>query len=287
MQYKRWSLFLLILFGLTTLPVAHAEKASPQAITVAWESASVLTTEGVSVWIKVLVNGVAENESISLNLRYQTFDGTAIANSDYLPTTGTGNALTITGLRRQALINIGMIRNTAPEPYESFQVELRSETANVTVAGPTRITIGINRTKLFNPVVGDLQPCLQVGEPANNSSTTAGVVALAGGWCESDFIGEVPTNFDYYQFNVLVGGKVTIQLENLTPDQHDFNLYLYYRDGNGQFQSYVQSGNPGQTPELLSNIPIAANTTYLINIIWAAKTGEKPPIYRFSTQYQP
>ena len=287
MHYKRWSLFLLIFLGFLSFPIVQAEEASPQAITVAWERTNVQTTEGVNVWLKVVVSGALSDESLSLNLRYQTFNGTAIAGSDFSPTTGTGNTFTITGLRRYALINIGILQNTVAEPYETFQVELRSETANVTVAGANRVTIGINRSRQFMPVVGDIQPCINVGEPANNFSTTAGAIALVGGWCEGDFIGEVPSNFDYYQFRLAVSGKVTILLENLTPDQHDFNLYLYYRDGNGDFQPYVQSGNPGQTAELLSNIPIAANTTYLINVIWAAKTGEKTPVYRFSAQYQP
>ncbi len=276
MHYKRWSLFLFLFVGFMALPVAHAEEASPQAVVVAWERTAVQTTEGVSVWLKVMVSGAQDTDSLNLNLRYQTVNGTAIASSDYTPTAGTGNAFTITGLRRYALINIGILKNAVAEPYEYFQVELRSETANVTVSGPVRATIGIYRGRLFAPVVGDLQPCINVGEPANNASTTAGAVALAGGWCESDFIGEVQENFDYYQFNLAVGGKVTIQLENLTPDQHDFNLYLYYRDGNGQFQPYVQSGNPGQTAELLSNVPIAAQTTYLINIVCAKKLARKP-----------
>ncbi|XSG76125.1 pre-peptidase C-terminal domain-containing protein [Herpetosiphon llansteffanensis] len=294
MHNKRWSLFLLIIFSLMALPVAQAEEASPQseeaspqAIAVAWERTAVQTTEGVSVWLKVMVYGAGETESISLNLRYQTFNGTAIAGSDYSPTAGTGNALTITGLRRYALINIGILANAVAEPYEQFQVELRSETANVSVIGGARTTIGISRSRVFAPVVGDLQACIHVGEPANNASTTAGVISLSGGWCESDFIGEVPSNFDYYQFKVAVGGKVTIQLDNITPDQHDFNLYLYYRDGNGQFQVYEQSGNTGQTSELLSNVPIAAQTTYLINIVWAAKLGDKTPVYRVKALYQP
>jgi len=249
MHYKRWSLFLLILLSCVAFPSAQAEEASPQAVTVSWERTNVQTTEGINVWLKVVVNGALSDESLSLNLRYQTFNGTAIAGTDYSPTTGTGNAFTITGLRRYALINIGILQNAVAEPYETFQVELRSENANVAVAGPARVTIGINRSRLFSPVVGQLQPCINVGEPANNASTTAGFIALAGGWCQGDFIGEVPSNFDYYQFKLAVGGKVTIQLENITPDQHDFNLYLYYRDGNGQFQPYVQSGNPGQSAE--------------------------------------
>jgi len=120
------------------------------------------------------------------------------------------------------------------------------------------------------------------GEPNNDFPASAGQIAVNGGWCNTSFETEAVRDVDYYHVEQSTAGNITIRLENTTPDQHDLNIYLYYRDVQEGYKLYLQSTNPGQQAEVISNAPIAANTNYLIAVYWASDTGDKIPTYRLS-----
>ncbi|WP_110515005.1 hypothetical protein [Herpetosiphon llansteffanensis] len=276
----------LFLFLLCWVPSAsYADIKTPQAATLAWDTLSVATAEGVDVWLQINVVGAGTSEQVDLKYIYQTAGQMATPNDDYVPTNwpnGTKGA--ITGLQRVAYIRIQIINNTYTEPIETFQVVLRSDSAATVISGPARATVAINPSRLMIPVVGHLESCVHVGEPANNTATTAGMIALNGGWCSSDFKNEQLLAVDYYSLTPSRNGTITIQLENTTPDQHNLQLYLYYLAGNGQYQFYRQSTNSGQQAELIT-APIAVNTSYLISVYWESASGAKLPTYRLKADF--
>ncbi|MFD3162970.1 hypothetical protein [Herpetosiphon sp. NSE202] len=276
----------LFLFLLYCFPNAsYAELKTPQAVTLAWDKVSVATAEGVDVWLRINVVGAAPSEEVNLKFIYQTVSQMATPNDDYVPTNwpdGTKGA--ITGLQRVAYIKIDILKNIYPEPIETFQVVLRSDSAATVISGPARATVTINPSRLMIPVVGHLESCIHVGEPANNAAASAGVIAPNGGWCNSNFRNEQLLAVDYYRLKPSSNGTITIQLENTTPDQHDLQLYLYYLAGNGQYAFYQQSTNSGQQAELIT-APIAANTSYLISVYWESSSGSKVPSYQLKANF--
>ncbi|XSG76127.1 hypothetical protein ACP8Y2_03830 [Herpetosiphon llansteffanensis] len=271
----------LFLFLLCCFPSAsYADLKTPQAATLAWDTLAVATAEGVDVWLRINVVGAAPTEQVDLKYIYQTRSQQATLNDDYVPTNWPdGTKGTITGLRRVAYIKINILNNTYYEPIESFQVELRSDSAATVISGPARATIAIARSRIMNPAVGYLESCVHLGEPANNTATTAGVIAANGGWCTSDFKNEQLLAVDYYRLTPSRNGTITLRLENTTPDQHDLQLYLYYLASNGQYQFYQQSTNLSQQAELIT-APVATNTDYLISVYWESANGAKVPTYR-------
>ncbi|MBM7842891.1 PPC domain-containing protein [Herpetosiphon giganteus] len=276
----------LFLFLFCWFPSAsYADIKTPQAATLAWDKVSVATAEGIDVWLRINVVGAAPSEEVNLRFIYQAFSQMATPNDDYVPTGWpNGTKGTITGLQRVAYIKIDILTNTYSEPIETFQVELRPDSAATVISGPARATIAIARSRIMNPAVGYLESCIHLGEPANNTATTAGVIAPNGGWCNSDFRNEQLLAVDYYRLTPSRNGTVTIRLENTTPDQHDLQLYIYYLAGNGQYQFYQQSTNSGQQAELII-APISANTSYLISVYWESASGSKEPSYRLRADF--
>ena len=277
------ALFLLLIYFLPM--TSYANPATPHAVTLAWDQINVTTAEGVDVWLRINVLGAAPTELVDLKFVYQSFGQTATTPNDYDPTNWpSGTKGTITGLNRVAYIKMTIRRNDYYEPIEYFQVELRSDASNTVISGAARANVYIARSRLMNPLVWSLEACSNGGEPNNNFAPSAGSIALNGGWCNSDFNNETINAVDYYHVTSSRGGTITIQLENTTPDQHEFQLYLYYRDSTGVYQFYRQSINPGQQTELIS-APIAANTGYLISVFFETDTGAKIPTYRLKADF--
>ncbi len=287
MKFARILILLLLIQGI--LPQAsYANPDVPTAATLAWDKLYVSTAEGIDVWLRINVIGAGPTENVNLKFIYQTFSQQATYNDDYVPTNWpSGNKGAISGNDRVAYIKIDILNNTYYEPFETFQVELRSDSTSTVISGQARLTITIARSRIMNPVVGDIESCIHVGEPNNNFAVSAGEIAASGGWCTSDFSGEAAQQVDYYRITQSTAGKLTVRLENTTPDQHDLDLYLYYRDGTGQYKTYLQSINGGQQAEAIIDAPIAANTNYLIAAYWASSSGSKVPTYRISVTYRP
>lgn len=286
MKFARIFILLLLIHGI--LPQAsYANPNTPNAATLAWDKIYVSTGEGIDVWLRINVVGAAPTEHVNLKFIYQTFGVQAIANEDYEPTPWPGIRGTISGTDRVAYIKITIKRNTNPEPVEYFHVELRSDASNTVISSQARMYVYIARSRIMNPVVGTLEPCVHVGEPNNDFAASAGEIAANGGWCNSNFNGETVRALDYYRVTQNANGTLVIRMENTTPNQHDLDLYLYYRDGNGQYQSYRESINGNQQAEYIS-APIAGNTNYLIGVYWAiSTTNNVTPTYRLSVTYQP
>ncbi|MCA0350443.1 MAG: PPC domain-containing protein [Chloroflexi bacterium] len=286
MKFVRIVVLLLLIHGI--MPAAsYANPDVPQAATLEWDRLYVATSEGTDVWLRIKVVGAGPTEAVNLKFIYGTKAQSATPADDYAPIMA--NQGTITGLDRFALIRIDIYNNSPQywEPYETFQVELRSDAANTVISGQPRMTIGIIRSRIMNPVVGILESCIHVDEPQDNYPQSAGEINANGGWCNSDFIDEPARALDYYRITQTAGGKLDIRLENTTPDQHDLDLYLYYRDGEGNYLLYLRSTNAGQLADALLNAPIAGNTNYLIGVYWATSTGTKPPTYRLNVTYKP
>ncbi len=225
------------------------------------DTLSVSTAEGVDIWLRINVVGASATENVNLKFIYQTFGQQATANDDFVPTTWpTGTRGTISGLNRVAYIKLDILRNSYYEPFETFQVELRSDASGTVISGPARTSVTIARSRLMTPIVGIIEGCIEAGEPNNNYGSSASVIALNGGWCHGDFSDEAIQAVDYYGLTTTRSGTLTIQLENTTPDQHDLQLYVYYLDDNDNYQVYKQSINLGQQAEYIS-APIAAGTT--------------------------
>lgn len=260
---------------------SYARSETPQAVTLEWDQLTVATAEGIDVWLRINVVGAAPTEQVNLKFIYQTTGVQAIANEDYEPTPWPGIRGSITGTNREAYIKITIKRNTYPEPIEYFHVELRSDASNTVISGQARMYVYITRSRIMSPFVGILGSCLDATEPNNNFAASAGIIAANGGWCHGDFANESVRDVDYYQFMSIKNGTLSIQLENTTPNQHNLQLYLYYRNSNGIYQLYHQSINPGQQAETLS-VPIAASTYYLISVYWESSSGSKIPTYRLS-----
>lgn len=285
MKFARILILLFLIHGI--LPqTSYASPDVPTAATLEWDRLYVATAEGIDVWLKIKVVGAAPTEEVNLKFIYQTKGQTATPWDDYR---GTETRGTISGTNRMALIRIDIYDNSNDydEPYETLQVELRSDASNTVISGQARMTIGIIRSRIMNPIVATLDSCIQVGEPNNNFAVSAGDIAASGGWCNSNFIGESAQALDYYRITQSTAGKLDIRLENTTPDQHDLDLYLYFRDGNGNYTLYQRSTNTGQSADAILNAPIAANTNYLIAVYWANTTGSKDPTYRLSVNYKP
>ncbi|MBM7842890.1 PPC domain-containing protein [Herpetosiphon giganteus] len=289
MKFARILILLLLIHGI--LPQAsYASPDVPTAATLAWDRVFVSTAEGIDVWLRINVIGAGPTENVNLKFIYQTFgqQNSATPNDDYVPTNwpdGTKGA--ISGNNRVAYIKIDILNNTYSEPIEQFQVELRSDSSSTVISGPARVTIAIARSRTMNPAVGTIESCIHVVEPNNNFPTSAGEIAASGGWCNSNFSGEQIRDLDYYRITQSTTGRLTIRLENTTPDQHDLDLYLYYRNGSGQYETYLQSVNSGQQAETIIDAPIAANTNYLIGVYWASSSGSKVPTYRLNATFRP
>ncbi|KPL90575.1 PPC domain-containing protein [Herpetosiphon geysericola] len=287
MKFARILILLLLIHGI--LPQAsYASPDVPSAATLTWDKTFVSTAEGVDVWLRINVIGAGPTENVNLKFIYQTFGQQATPNDDYVPTNwrdGTKGA--ISGTDRFVYVKIDILNNSYYEPIETFQVELRSDSSSTVISGPARLTIAIARSRIMNPAVGTIESCINVGEPNNNFPVSSGEIAASGGWCNSNFSGEAARALDYYRVTQSTTGKLTIQLENTTPDQHDLDLYLYYRDGNGQYQAYKQSINSNQLAESIIDAPIAANTNYLIGVYWASSSGNKVPTYRVNVTFRP
>ncbi|XSG76126.1 PPC domain-containing protein [Herpetosiphon llansteffanensis] len=287
MKFARILVLLLLIHGI--LPQAsYANPDVPTAATLAWDKLFVSTAEGIDVWLRINVIGAAPTENVNLKFIYQTKGNQATANDDYVPTNwpdGTKGA--ISGTDRSAYVKIDILTNTYSEPIEQFQVELRSDSSSTVISGPARLTIAIARSRIMNPAVGTIESCIHVGESNNNFPVSSGEIAASGGWCNSDFSGETVRGIDYYRVTQSTTGKLTVRLENTTPDQHDLDLYLYYRDGNGQYQAYQQSINSNQLAEVITDAPIAANTNYLVGVYWASSSGSKVPTYRVNVTFRP
>lgn len=287
MKFARILILLLLINGI--LPQAtYASPDVPSAATLTWDKTFVSTAEGVDVWLRINVIGAGPTENVNLKFIYQTFGQQATPNDDYVPTNwrdGTKGA--ISGTDRFVYVKIDILNNSYYEPIETFQVELRSDSSSTVISGPARLTIAIARSRIMNPAVGTIESCINVGEPNNNFPVSSGEIAASGGWCNSNFSGEAVRALDYYRVTQSTTGKLTIQLENTTPDQHDLDLYLYYRDGNGQYQAYKQSINSNQLAESIIDAPIAANTNYLIGVYWASSSGSKVPTYRVNVTFRP
>ncbi|KPL90576.1 hypothetical protein [Herpetosiphon geysericola] len=265
---------------------SYANLETPQAVTLAWDKVFVSTAEGIDVWLRINVVGAAPTEIVELKFIFQTASQLATANDDYVPTNWpSGTKGVITGLQRFAYVKIDILNNLYSEPIETFQVELRSDASGTVISGQARATVSIARSRLMNPVVGYLESCIHVGEPANNTATSAGVIAPNGGWCNSDFRNEQLLAVDYYRLKPSSNGTITIRLENTTRDQHDLQLYLYYLDGTGQYQFYQQSTNPDQQAEFIT-APLAANSNYLISVYWERSSGSKVPSYRLNADWR-
>ncbi|WP_287045386.1 hypothetical protein [Herpetosiphon sp.] len=261
---------------------SYANPNVPTAATLAWSSTFASTAEGIDVWLRINVVGAAPTDNVNLSFIYQTFGQTAQASHDYEQTAWpNGTKGTITGNKRVAYIKINIKRNDYFEPTETFQVELRSDAANTVITGPARVMVTISRARLMNPIAGILESCLNGGEPNNDFPVSAGQIAINGGWCNTTFDKETVNAFDYYHLVQSTAGSITIRLENTTPDQHDIDLYLFYRDGQGDYQNYRQSINGNQQAEYIE-APLAAYTNYLIGVHWVSGSGSKIPTYRLS-----
>ncbi|WP_110515006.1 hypothetical protein [Herpetosiphon llansteffanensis] len=292
MKFARILILLLLIHGILPqssyaepdVPDVPAVPEAPNAATLAWDTLTVVTGEkSGEVWLRIKVVGAGAGENVNLKFIYQTFRQQATPNDDYYPTPWPGNRASITGLQRYADVRIGIINNSPYylEPYETFEVELRSDASNTTITGPARATVRIQPGRIHQPVVGQIQSCTNFSEPSNNSPITAGPIVDSGGWCSNDFLGEAVQAFDYYSFMPLTNGTIKIRLENTTPNQHDLDLYLFYRDGNGNYQNYRQSINGNQQAEYIE-APLAAYTNFLIGVHWVSRSGDKVPTYRVS-----
>jgi hypothetical protein len=71
--------------------------------------------------------------SVNVNIQFATLDGSAVAGSDYLATSG---MLTIRAGRTSAVVAAAIVGDTTPEGTESFQV-------NLIDAGGVPITDGV------------------------------------------------------------------------------------------------------------------------------------------------
>lgn len=275
----RWSRFILMFLFIQHMLItsSFASPEAPQAVTVSWQSTKVSTTEGVSVWLAVVVNGANPSDNVDIDLRYNTQGVTAYTGSDYEGTMG--NNFNISGQTRVRLIRIEIYNNNYYENHETFLVQLNSRTNGIDVVGEVKAEVTISRSRQFGGMVGNLQSCLNSSGSANDLPATAGQINPNGGWCDNHFINAPAQASDYYYFIAPKNGRVDIDLLNTTPDQHDYNLYLYVHNGGNEYTFMQQSTNSGQQPEGLS-ASVSAGARYLIRVYFVSKTGSKDPYYR-------
>ena len=275
----RWSRFILmfLFFQHMLITSSFANPEAPQAVTVSWQTIKLSVTAGDDVWLAVLVNGANPSDNVNIDLTYNTQGVSAAAGWDYAGTMG--NNFKISGSARVRLIKIETYDNDPNEPLETFLVQLTSRTNGIDVVGERKAEVMIAKSRQFGGMVGNLQSCLNSSGSANDLPATAGMINPNGGWCDNHFINAPAQASDYYYFIAPKNGRVDIDLLNTTPDQHDYNLYLYVHNGGNDYTFMQQSTNAGQQAEGLS-ASISAGSRYLIRVYFVSKTGNKDPYYR-------
>jgi len=190
-------------------------------------------------------------------------------------------------------IQLRTIPDTIIEPNEIFFVDVIISNGTIESRG-NRATITIAKDEKFYPAFANWQGCQDVNEPANNTAAGSGILAISGGACTSDFVGEnagTSSAVDYYRLSSATNGNLSLRLKNTTPDQHNFNLYLYkYNPSTTRYDLVAQSTNDNQVDDLI-NLAIVANTSndnglYLAAAYWATSTGDKTPTYELTATMQ-
>ncbi|MFD3162971.1 hypothetical protein [Herpetosiphon sp. NSE202] len=321
MSFKR-GLIISLLALISSLPSAslaqHRAKLSPDVNqaplvveqptaadalpVVKWDSINVNVVEGEEAWLALRTDTpINTTGGIRIDIELYTTNAANGADIDTdfdreitLPQTNQSrdNQITgyISGTSQVLYIQLRTVSDTINEPNEVFFVDITVSNGTIESRG-NRATINIVRDAKFYPAFANFQSCQDVGEPNNNTATTSGFLAVSGGPCYGDFNGEVPTRADYYRISQAVGGNINIRLKNITPDQHDLDLYLYkFNPSINRYEEVANSLNGEQDDDVI-NSEIVANTSnnnglYLVSVYWTSSSGSKVPVYELSASFQ-
>ena len=307
-KFQRLSLVILFIsLSLMLQPSSHAQQGrkspaapiidQPNALAappvIGWDQIAATVIEGQDLILAVRVKSIDPGDSVDIGITYEVYNGTAQSPADYNRTlTLVSNNQPINGMvamrgaeRVQYIkVDTNMDSNNN-EGLETFFIDISVAGAQIDQSMGNRVTVTIAKDQKFYPAFADFQGCNDVAEPINNTPNNGALLAINGGTCQSDFANEIPGDSDYYLLSQATNGSLRLLLANVTPNQHDFNLYLYRQRTDGSFEFMQQSTNQAQIADSIS-FAATANTVYLARVYWVTSTGTATPVYQLSATAQ-